>query len=166
LKETVTQKSVNENWQYIQERYLHIIQELVPKKTIGSKFHLSWMSDALKRPIKKKQRIYHRAKIYQRAEDWAEYKNLQHQMRNTIRQRHDQYLSNISNPQNGDNKIKHFWHYIKGKLQDNIGIGALKSQAGNIVTESSGKAEILNDQFKSVFTIEDTSCIPDMGTSS
>jgi len=87
-------------------------------------------------------------------------------MRNTIHQQHDQYLSNISNPQNGDNRMKRFWHHIKGKRHDNVGIDALKSQAGNTVTESSEKAEILNDQFKSVFTIEDISCIPDMGTSS
>ena len=61
--------------------------------------------------------------------------------------------------------MKRFWHYIKGKRQDNIGISALKSQSGNIVTESSEKAQILNNHFKSVFTIEDTSCIPDKGVS-
>ena len=123
------------------------------------------MNSALKRLIKKKQRTYNRAKKYQREEDWIEYKNLQHQTKSTIRQRHTQYLSNISNPQNGDNRMKRFWHYIKGKRQDNIGIGALKNQTGNIVTDSSEKAEILNEQFKSVFTIEDTTCIPDMGVS-
>ena len=40
----------------------------------------------------------------------------------------------------------------------------IKSQERNIVTDSSQKTEILNDQFKSLFTIKDTSCIPDMGT--
>ena len=61
--------------------------------------------------------------------------------------------------------MKRFWHYIKGKCQDNIGISVLKSQSGNIVTESSEKAQILNNHFKLVFTIEDTSCIPDKGIS-
>ena len=61
--------------------------------------------------------------------------------------------------------MKCFWRYIKGKRQDNIENSALKSQTGNTVTESSEKAEILNNQFKSVFTVEDTSCIPDKGTS-
>jgi len=61
--------------------------------------------------------------------------------------------------------MKHFWHYIKGKCQDNIGIGSLKNTSGSIVTDSSEKAEILNNQFKSAFTIEGTSCIPDKGTS-
>ena len=34
-----------------------------------------------------------------------------------------------------------------------------------MVTDSTEKAKILNKEFKSVFTIEDTSTIPDKGTS-
>ena len=82
-----------------------------------------------------------------------------------MRQQHNQYLSNISNPESGNNKMKRFWHYIKSKRQDNIEIGALKDQAENIITDPLEKAEILNNQFKSVFTSEDTSCIPDRGNS-
>ena len=76
---STTQRSVNENWEYIYEKCSQLIQEMVPKKTIGSKFHLPWMNAALKRLIKKKQRTYNRAKKYQRTEDWDEYKRLQHQ---------------------------------------------------------------------------------------
>ena len=47
--------------------------------------------------------------------------------------------------------MRRFWHYITGKRQDNIGIGTLKSQSGSIVTDPLEKAEILNNQFKSVF---------------
>ena len=57
--------------------------------------------------------------------------------------------------------MKNFWHYIEGKRQDSIGIGTLKNQSGNIVTDPSEKAEILNNHFKSVLTIEDTTSIPD-----
>ena len=121
------------------------MQELVPKKTISSRLNLPWINATLKRLIKKKQRTYKRAKKYKRPEDWDEYKSLQHQTRSITRQQHRQYLSNIVNPENGDNKMKRFWHYIKGKRQDNIGISALKSQSGNIVTESSEKAQILNN---------------------
>ena len=157
---STTQRGVNENWEYIYEQCSQLIQEMVPKKTIGSKFHLPWMNAALKRPIKKKQRTYNRAKKYQRTEDWDEYKRLQHQTKCMTRQQHKQYLSNNSNPESGNNKMKPFWHYIKSKRQDNIEIGALKDQAENIITDPLEKVEILNNQFKSVFTSEDTSCIP------
>ena len=61
--------------------------------------------------------------------------------------------------------MKHFWLYIKSKPQNNIGIGILKNQSGSIVTDPSENAENLNNQFKSVFTIEDTTSIPDKGIS-
>ena len=81
---SATPRSVDENWEFIHEHYLQVIQELVPKKTIGSKFQLPWMNSALKQLIKKKHRTYNRAKKYQREEDWIEYKNLQHQTKSTI----------------------------------------------------------------------------------
>ena len=127
-----------------------MVQELVPKKTIGSKFHLPWINNPIKRLIKKKQRTYNRAKKYKRVEDWNEYRNLQHQTKSLIHQQHNQYLTNISAPQNGDNRMKRFWHYIEGKRQDSIGI---KNQSGNIVTDPSEKAEILNNHFKSLKTL-------------
>ena len=57
---------------------------------------------------------------------------------------------------------------LKSKCQDNVGIGALKNQANDMVTDSTEKAETLSKQFKSVFTAKDTSTgtIPDKGTSS
>ena len=61
--------------------------------------------------------------------------------------------------------MKRFWHYIKGKCQDNVEIGALKNRANDMITDSLEKAKILSKQFKSAFTVEDTSTIPDRGIS-
>ena len=82
------------------------------------------MNATLKRLIGKKQRTYNCAEKYKRPEDWEEYKSLQHQTKSIAHQQHRQYLCNIINPDNGDNKMKCFWHYIKGKRQDNVGIDA------------------------------------------
>ena len=79
---------------------------------------------------------------------------------------HKQYLSNLIDSNDNNKNLKRFWHYVKSKRQDNVGIGALKNQANDMVTDSTEKAEILNKQFKSVFTVEDTSTVPDKGTSS
>ena len=51
-----------------------------------------------------------------------------------------------------------FWQYIKSRRQDSTGIGSLRTPSGNVVTELSDKAEILNNQFKSVFTVEALKC--------
>ena len=55
--------------------------------------------------------------------------------------------------QNGLESVnnKPFWKYVKSLKQGTFGISALKSN-GNVITDSLSKAEILNSQFKSVFT--------------
>ena len=44
--------------------------------------------------------------------------------------------------------------YVKSRKQDNIGVSPLKSN-GQLVNDSKGKADILINQFKSVFTREE-----------
>ena len=51
--------------------------------------------------------------------------------------------------ESGNNKP--FWKYVKSQ-QKTFGISALKSN-GNMITDNLSKAEILNSQFKSVFTL-------------
>ena len=57
----------------------------------------------------------------------------------------------------GDSKP--FWKYIKSQRQDSVGVSPLKS-GGRLFSDSLDKAEILNTQFISVFTKEDSSFIP------
>ena len=52
-----------------------------------------------------------------------------------------------------------FLRYIRSQKQDNVGISPLKD-GGNLHTDTMEKAEILSNQFKSVFTQEDTTVIP------
>jgi hypothetical protein len=54
---------------------------------------------------------------------------------------------------------KPFWKYIKSRKNDNIGVSSLKSN-GKLVSNSKGKAEILIQQFKSFFTIDKSTAIP------
>ena len=109
------------------------------------------MSVPLKRLIKKKQRVYNRAKLFQRKSDLKEHKNLQSEVRQSLRYAHQQYVTNILNSTDSSVNKKPFWHYIKSKRQDRTGISTLKSVDGRVVTTPAEKAELLNKQFKSVF---------------
>ena len=109
---STSHRNVDENM-YNYEQCSQLVQELVPKKTISTKFHLLWMNATLKHLIKKKQCTYNHAKKYKHPEDWDEYKSLQHQTRRITHQQHRQYLSNNINPGNGDNKMKRFGIILK-----------------------------------------------------
>ena len=60
---------------------------------------------------------------------------------------------------NGINKNKLFWHYIKRQRQDKTGISILKLPHCE-VTDPIEKAEKMNEYFKSVFTVEDLKDFP------
>ena len=55
---------------------------------------------------------------------------------------------------------KQFWSFVKSMRKDTFGMQALKNQ-GVLVSDNKTKAELLNAQFKSVFTEEDMSGLPD-----
>lgn len=63
-----------------------------------------------------------------------------------------------------DNNSKIFWKYIKSRKQDMMGISTLKNN-GELAESSQQKAEMLNNQFTSVFTTENTTHIPSKGDS-
>jgi hypothetical protein len=50
----------------------------------------------------------------------------------------------------GENRNK-FWSYIKSKGQEFSGVAPLKNKAGFIQSDNLSKANILNDQFHSVY---------------
>ena len=59
------------------------------------------------------------------------------------------FIENIISPAlSEDSKI--FWSFIKAQRTDSVGVSPLKSE-GRLVSDSIGKAEILNKQYKSVF---------------
>ena len=61
-------------------------------------------------------------------------------------------------------KPKAFWSFISKLRQDNQGIEDLNI-AGNIISDDKQKAEALGNQFKSVFTHEGNSMLPNLNDS-
>ena len=57
--------------------------------------------------------------------------------------------------------MKEFWAFVKSKKKDQFGITALEHQ-GKVYNDSLSKANLLNNQFTSVFTRKDLSHIPKM----
>ena len=52
-----------------------------------------------------------------------------------------------------------FWGFIKSLKQDSFGICTLKDQ-GELISNNTKEDEVLNHQFRKVFTLEDTTTLP------
>ena len=66
---------------------------------------------------------------------------------------------NFDNNNERERVSKKFWSYVKSKRRDISGVSPLIKD-NQEVTDSKGKAEILNAQYDSVFTNEDLASIP------
>merc|ERR1712237_132606 len=84
------------------------------------------------------------------------YKKLKHEVQRQIRQSYWSYIASVITPPDGSNTPKKsFWSFLRRNRTENLSISAsINHDTGNLTTDSSGKAKILNSQFQSVFTQE------------
>ena len=154
--------SVNEKWCTFKDKLTSLIDQFVPHKFTSSRYSLPWMTTAMKRLSRKKHRQYNKArKTHSKNRDTvnAPYKSRKAQFNTGMKQVKDRYVCNIISSAFDDNNTKPFFKFIKSKRHDNTGIAPLKNQR-RLHSHSQSKADILNNQFTSLFNIEDSSDIP------
>lgn len=152
---------MEELWQWLKNSLLKIISKHIPIKIIGRRHNLPYITREIKSLIRRRNRAFKRAKASKNEQDWTAYRILRKTIHQELRKAHIEHLNGLFS--NDVNK-KSFWSFIKSRKQDSFGVGILKAD-GKLATTSSQKAEMLNNQFKSVFTKEDCSNIPNMGPS-
>ena len=65
-----------------------------------------------------------------------------------------------------DEKPKSSWQYIESKRTETSGVSPLRGWNGLLYSHTNIQANILHEQFKSTFTTDDTTTMPDKGQSS
>ena len=79
------------------------------------------------------------------------YQNLKRDCQRACRRAHSDYVRNLIDETGNNKKL---WNYIKSKKTENVGIADLNS-GSKILTEPKDKANLLNNQFSSVFSTPD-----------
>ena len=121
--------------------------------------NLPWLSKSLLASIRKKTSLYSKAKRTNKADLWAKYKLCKRQTQRAIRSARWSFLKNKLSESLEQKNSKPLWRYIKSKRLDGNGVPPLKEN-GQLHSDSRRKAEILNNQFCTVFTSENTKNIP------
>ena len=153
LSQTIIKKnnegdSVEELWDHFKTELFSLIEKFIPSKMRSTSNRPPWMKNKDKRLLRKKNRLYKKAK---KTNNWKNYNMTKKETKKALRRSEWAYINeNIINGLSEKNN-KPFWKYIKSKKQDNIGVAPLKNK-GKIHSDSQTKAEILINQFKSVFT--------------
>ncbi|KAK3094514.1 hypothetical protein FSP39_002723, partial [Pinctada imbricata] len=156
--------SIDSMWTSFRDNILLLLDKHVPHKFTRSRHTNPWMNTETRRLTRRKHRAFLKAKSTGRHKDLKRYKCLKSTCQRTIRKAHDDYIKDIISPDAKQNPKK-FWSYVKGKKQESTGVAPLRSADGLIHSDSETKANILNSQFKSVYTREDLTTLPDKGPS-
>ncbi|MGL1889688.1 MAG: hypothetical protein OCD76_24455, partial [Reichenbachiella sp.] len=149
-------ESVDDMWSSFHSEMMRLQEEFIPSKMVKPQQSLPWITPAIKRKLKKKQKLF-KVRSTSKAAN-GKYKHFKKLVQKQIRQARWDHINSIVN-QDGDKARKGFWRYVKQFKADNTGIAVLKKD-GVTATTPEEKAKLLNTQFSSVFTNESTDSVP------
>ena len=146
-------------WQKFKTAFLQAIDKFVPSKIVTPHHSLPWVSNDLRRLCKKRKRMYQNANTPAKKSAYREFSK---QVDSKIKKSYFQYLTDLFTPEDeakGWEKNKAWHNFLKNKKQENNGIAPLKEN-GRLYSDDKKKAEILNNQFFSVFNQDDNDTFP------
>ena len=135
------------------------LNKFVPTKLTSKRQNLLWLNKSLRKAIRKKARLYNRAKTSKKPDLWSKYKLQKWDTQRNLRRARWSFINDKLLTSLETKNSKPFWRYIKSQRQDRCGVSPLLHD-GQLHSDSKRKAEILNQQFCSVFTDEDTTNMP------
>ena len=106
----------------------------------------TWVNTSLRRAMRRKQRAHWRAKKTKKHKDWNHYKKLQAAVQRETRTTEKTYMEEVMSSDLKQNP-KCFYSYIKSKRQESEGVFSLIDKNGFLQSDSTKRAEVLNDQF-------------------
>ena len=151
-------KNVEDLWTMFKTKTFEIMDKFIPTKILKGRRSVPWFSYKLRRMTRRKARLYKHAK---KSKQWTEFKSFQRQCKKAFKEAEVNHINDVINEGLQNKNSKPFWRYVKSRKQDNIGISQLK-KLGSLFSESKEKGQILVEQFRSVFTIEDSLDMPHM----
>ena len=158
---SATTRSVNENYIKFRTYLEEVMENKIHSKLSSKRFKLPWFNRELKRLCRKKARKYKKAKRSGREDHWEQYKEFQKVVQAKLTEGRWDYINRFLQIGLETGNKKPFWKYLRVQKQEDFGISALKSK-GEMFTDRKSISEILNTQFKSVFTKKTSSKIPEL----
>ena len=119
----------------------------------STRYFQPWITQKCKRLSRRKKRAYKRAKKSSKPADWERFKQLSKESRKTCKSAFNNFVKNCVSPE-GVNNPKKLFRFMKSRRCENDGVAPLRDN-GSLHNDNSKKANILNKQFSSVFSIPD-----------
>ena len=162
-------ESVQAQWDHLEDTIVGLMKKFIPRKIPRGQKHKPWITCEIINTIHRRNRAYEKWKQTNSPETHQKFLTLRSVCQKRLRKAHQDYLDNIFNLENNSEPdkatvTKRFWTFVKSKKKDSCSIAPLRSE-GVLVSDSKGKANILNKQYCSVFSKNNSSAVPSKGPS-
>ena len=154
FKQHLEGNGINETWEQFKEVLYQLMKNNIPHRNIKQNCKLPWVNNGIRRLMRRRKRARAKSKKTGKVAGWNRYKEMEFFLKKQPREAHTEYLTNIF-ADDDDRLNKKAWAYIKSRRKENIGIPPLVDKNGRLCEESQDKAEILCEQYTSVFTKDD-----------
>ena len=150
IKSDPTKNDINTNWCTIKSILSILLNDYVPYRTAKFRHNLPWITNEIKRSMRKRDRLFLRARKSNSNTDWSNFRKFMNSVAKSIASSHKNYINIIIGSNLVENS-KCFWSYVKLRRTDKIGVPTLKT--GTLCNSDIHKAEALNNHFQSIFCI-------------
>ena len=145
---------------YFFEKIQHCIDQFVPLRRTCKNFKKpKWMDHYCVRKVKKKYQAWKRFTFSHSYTDYENYCKIRNSVTKAVKFAKKKYQKGLA--ASIKTSPKSFWSHVKEETKSKSTIGDLRDKDGDLKTEDQEKANILNDFFSSVFTVEGNSELPD-----
>ena len=149
--------TVEELWADFSTRITKSVANNVPSRMVSPGKTIPWCDFKVKKALRQKKKAFNRARKSDSEEDWSKFRSIRKSVNKLTRSNYRKYIRETC-----AESTKKFWSFIKSLKTDSFGISTLRHN-GILVSDNAKKAEVLNSQFKSVFTDEDVDTLPNLG---
>ena len=136
------------------------VDKCVPTKIILEKPQSKplWMTSNLTKGCKEKIKLWEKFKLTKNKNVYKLYAKARNKYSHNLRAARKIFEKNVS--KNIKNNVKGFWNYVNSKKKNKTKVNALVNAKGIFITDDTKKAELLNTQYSSIFTIENLENVP------
>ena len=152
--------STDHLWNIFKGDLLQAVTQHIPHKLTSKRDRPPWIGGNIRRMMNTRNRLHKKIKtakdIIKKEEMMTKMKDLKHTIRKETRAAYWSYIESIIVPNEDrpyNKESEKLFSSIKHRKSDSIGIAPLKDR-GELKDNPRDKAEILNNQFKSVFTTD------------
>lgn len=155
-------KNAQEMWDTIYSKLSEVMTHHIPIRSNRSQKNrkLPWFTEHVQTKLKAKKAAFQNYKRYKTNDSYKIYARARNQAKEAVKQAVKAHERRIASDSKTNPKV--FFSYARSKLNVRQGVHNLLDDKGNTISDDGAKANVLNNYFSTVFTVEESTSLPDM----